>query len=107
FATFSNYAVDSSHIVAAPGVCIRSAWPGGGYRTISGTSMAAPHVSATVALCIASGRCRGSPAAILRQIRADAAAHGDGFTGDEHTPIARRHYGDLVWAGTYRSREGD
>ena len=101
FATFSNYAADGSHIVAAPGVCIRSAWPGGGYRTISGTSMAAPHVSATVALCIASGRCRGSPAAILRQIRADAAGHGDGFTGDEHTPIARRHYGDLIWAGTY------
>jgi subtilisin family serine protease len=101
FATFSNYAADSSHIVAAPGVCIRSAWPGGGYRTISGTSMAAPHVSATVALCIASGHCRGSPAAIIRQIRADAAAHGDAFSGDEHAPIAHRHYGDLVWAGAY------
>ena len=63
--------------------------------------MAAPHVSATVALCLASGRCRGSVAAIIRQVRADAAAHGDGFAGDEHAPIGRRHYGDLVWAGSY------
>src|SRR5437762_2163543 len=91
----------ASHLVSAPGVCIRSSWPGGGYRTISGTSMAAPHVSATVALCISAGRCRGPAAAIIKQLRADAAAHGDGFAGDEHAPIARRHYGDLVWAGSY------
>ena len=63
--------------------------------------MAAPHVSATVALCISSGRCRGSAAAIIHQIRADATAHGDGFSGDEHSPVANRHYGDLVWAGGY------
>ena len=31
----------------------------------------------------------------------DAAAHGDGFAGDEHAPASRRHYGDLVWAGGY------
>ena len=104
FASFSNYGGDAggaSHLVAAPGVCIRSAWPGGGYRTISGTSMAAPHVAATVALCIASGRCAGAPAAVIRRVRADAAAHGDGFAGDEHAAVARRHYGDLVWAGGY------
>ncbi|MEJ2163310.1 MAG: S8 family peptidase [Robiginitalea sp.] len=43
FASFSNYgpAVD----FCAPGVGIKSAWKGGGYRTISGTSMAAPHVA--------------------------------------------------------------
>lgn len=104
FATFSNYAGDASavaHLIAAPGVCIRSTWPGGSYKTISGTSMAAPHVSAVVALCIAGGRCRGAPPSIIRQVRADAAAHGDGFAGDEHAPLARRHYGDLVWAGAY------
>jgi subtilisin len=104
FASFSNYAGDAAgdaHLIAAPGVCIRSAWPGGGYHTISGTSMAAPHVSAAVALCIASGRCAGSPAAIIRQVRADAASHGGGFAGDDKAPSASRRYGDLVWAGGY------
>jgi subtilisin len=104
FASFSNYArtaTSAAHLVAAPGVCIRSSWPGGGYRTMSGTSMAAPHVSGAVALCIASARCQGPPGAIIKQIRADAAAHRDGFAGDERSVIASHHYGDLVWAGAY------
>lgn len=39
--------------VAAPGVDITSSVPGGRYATWSGTSMAAPHVTATVALMMA------------------------------------------------------
>jgi subtilisin len=100
-ADFSNYATlasDQSHTIAAPGVCILSTWKGGGYNTISGTSMASPHVTGTAALCISTGACSGTPAQIMQKLRSDAAAQPSsyGFTG-----VSGRFYGGLVYAGGY------
>ncbi len=47
-ASFSNYG--SALDVVAPGVGIISTVPGGGYKSMDGTSMATPHVSAVAAM---------------------------------------------------------
>lgn len=56
FATFSNFG-NPPIDYCAPGVSINSTWKSGGYNTISGTSMAAPHAAGV--LLLGTGRTSG------------------------------------------------
>ena len=69
FASFSNFGTDVD--IGAPGVCIKSTWKGvkknrrlvPGYKTISGTSMASPHVAGAAAVYAANNP-EASPALV-------------------------------------------
>jgi len=67
FANFSNFGADVD--IIAPGVCILSTWKRAGYNTISGTSMATPHVTGGAALYV-STHAGVSPAQVKSALQA-------------------------------------
>ncbi len=100
-ADFSNFAVlaaDQSHTIAAPGTCIYSTSMLGGYDTLSGTSMASPHMTGVAALCISSGACTGTPAQVISKLRADAQSYTTANPGYGFEPGRPASYGSLTRA---------
>ncbi|MFO7538971.1 MAG: S8 family peptidase [Chloroflexota bacterium] len=76
-ANFSNYG--SVVDLIAPGVCILSTWPSNSYNTISGTSMASPHVAGAAALYI-----HQNPGASPAQVR-NALVNAGNYNWDNST----------------------
>jgi subtilisin len=75
-ADFSNFGSDVDLI--APGVCILSTFPNNGLSTLSGTSMATPHVTGAAALYKST-----HPTATPAQVKSALQAAGNsGWTGD-------------------------
>jgi subtilisin family serine protease len=71
-----RYANRGPHVrFAAPGVDIRVAKSGGGYREMTGTSVAAPHAAAVIANTVAS-RTGATPASVLADLERAARDHG-------------------------------
>ena len=79
-ASFSNYGPEVE--IAAPGAGILSLWTGGGYNTISGTSMATPYVSGLAAILFGYANNASVVRDQLKQSALDVAPAGfDIYTG--------------------------
>lgn len=92
FANFSNFS--ASVDLGAPGVSILSTYKGGGYATMSGTSMASPHMTGAVALYLAT-----HPGALWTEVRDALKALGESL-GAGHTDPSGLHPEALLRADT-------
>ena len=92
FADYSNFGRDVD--VIAPGTCIESTWMNGGYNTISGTSMASPHVAGGAALYLAT-----HPGATPAQVQAALQSSGSSDWNDVDDPDSTKE--PLLDVSTY------
>lgn len=83
FASFSNWGTPVD--IGAPGVNIYSTWIGNGYKSISGTSMASPHVAGAAALYLAA-----HPGALWSDVKSALIAAGETL-GLGHTDPGGKH----------------
>lgn len=84
-ASYSNFSATKTDI-AAPGTNVYSTMPGNTYGVLSGTSMAAPHVTGALALCVASYRGTSGLSAIeklMSTATANAALSGKVASGGQ------------------------
>ncbi|MDO8514335.1 MAG: S8 family peptidase [bacterium] len=92
FASFSNYGTVVD--IGAPGVWIYSTWLKNGYNTISGTSMASPHVAGAAALYIAK-----NPGAAWSDVRDALVRIGEPLDAG-HTDPSLKHLEPVLRADT-------
>jgi subtilisin family serine protease len=98
FAAFSNYATSTgelNHLIGAPGVNIYSTYLGGTYKTLSGTSMASPHVAGAAALYVATHP-GASPATVRDALKSLAEPAGTNFNGDCSGTATKKGHGGSV-----------
>jgi len=92
FASFSNFG--SPVDIAAPGVSIYSTYRSGGYTTLSGTSMASPHVAGAAALYI-----KSHPGASWTDVRSGLIGAAEAL-GADHTDPSGLHPEPVLLAGS-------
>jgi subtilisin family serine protease len=98
FAYFSNFGTVVD--INAPGVNVVSTYRGSTTATMSGTSMAAPHVTGTVALYLSSHK-TATPAQVIAALQADATTAQGNSTNAGITGVPSGTTTLSVYAGLY------